>query len=251
MGNLTRYNAPVYSSALESEKKTGALGGKAVEPGREADARRTMNFSRHVLWSDDPGHSYYELSHGAGEARSDMDEANLDEADLQGELERMHAASFGWALWCCGHRREDAEEVLQTAYLKVLDGRARFDGRSSLRTWFLGVVRRTAGEGYRRQWLRRQLFDRWLASEPSAPCAPDPERVASESESSRNLLRAVAGLAARQRQVLHLVFYQDLTVEEASRVMNISLGTARTHFDRGKRRLREILAEQEVHDVRR
>jgi len=49
--------------------------------------------------------------------------------------------------------------------------------------------------------------------------------------------------------VLHLVFYQELTIEEASRVMNVSLGTARTHFDRGKRRLREILVEREAHHV--
>jgi RNA polymerase sigma-70 factor (ECF subfamily) len=58
------------------------------------------------------------------------------------------------------------------------------------------------------------------------------------------VLEAVAKLSTKQRQVLHLVFYQDLTVEEASRVMEINLGTARTHFDRGKRRLREILAGQ-------
>lgn len=135
---------------------------------------------------------------------------------------------------------------MQSTYLKVLDGAAIFDGRSSLRTWLFGVIRRTAAEQQRRQWMRRQLFDRWLASEPYTPSAPSPEGMACESERNRNLLRAVAGLSTRQRQVLHLVFYQDLTIEEASRVMNISLGTARTHFDRGKRRLREILAGQDA-----
>jgi RNA polymerase sigma-70 factor (ECF subfamily) len=175
----------------------------------------------------------------------------MRESDLQGELERMHAASFGWALWCCGHRREEAEEVLQTTYLKVLAGTARFDGRSSLRTWLFGVIRRTAAERRRRQWLRVQLFERWQVREPIAAPAASPEAAASQSESSRHVLQAVAGLSARQRQLLHLVFYQDLTVEEASRVMNISVGTARTHFDRGKRRLREILVRQEGSHVRR
>jgi RNA polymerase sigma-70 factor (ECF subfamily) len=175
----------------------------------------------------------------------------MDRNSLQVELERMHAASFGWALGCCGHRRDEAEEVLQSAYLKVLDGTARFDERSSLRTWFFGVIRRTASDQQRRQWIRRQLFDRWLVSEPEKRSTPGPEALACESESNRNLLRALAKLSARQRQLLHLVFYQDLTIEEASRIMNISLGTARTHFDRGKRRLREILAEQEAHLVRR
>ena len=173
----------------------------------------------------------------------------MDRNDLHGELERLHAASFGWALWCCGHRREEAEEVLQTTYLKVLDGTATFDERSSLRTWFFGVIRRTAAEQQRRQWIRRQLFDRWLIREPYQPAAPGPEALACETESNRNLLRALAELSTRQRQLLHLVFYQDLTIEEASRIMNISLGTARTHFDRGKRRLREILVGQEAPHV--
>jgi RNA polymerase sigma-70 factor (ECF subfamily) len=175
----------------------------------------------------------------------------MDETNLQGELEQLHAASFGWALWCCGHRRDEAEDVLQTTYLKVLDRKLTFEGRSSLRTWLFGVIRRTAAEQYRRQWLRRQLFDRWLVNERSTPSAADPEALASDSESNRNLLRAVSELSTRQRQVLHLVFYQDLTVEEASLVMNVSLGTARTHFDRGKRRLRQILSQQEVYHGRR
>jgi RNA polymerase sigma-70 factor (ECF subfamily) len=89
------------------------------------------------------------------------------------------------------------------------------------------------------------LFDQWLVTEPPAPMAADPEALAGEAESSRNLLGALAELPVRQRQVLHLVFYQDLTIEEASRVLNISLGTARTHFERGKRRLREILSREE------
>jgi RNA polymerase sigma factor (sigma-70 family) len=169
----------------------------------------------------------------------------MKETDFQGELERLHSASFGWALWCCDHRREEAEEVLQTAYLKVMEGSARFDGNSSLRTWFFGVIRRTAWEQRRRRWLRDQLLGRWFSREPAPAPAPDSEAAASGSESSRDLRQALAELPTRQREVLHLVFYQDLTVEEASRVLKISLGTARTHFARGKAQLRERLSQQE------
>ena len=51
----------------------------------------------------------------------------LDDAALRAELERHHVESFGWALHCCGRRRDDAENVLQLAYLKVLSGRAVFE----------------------------------------------------------------------------------------------------------------------------
>src|SRR6266487_259810 len=58
---------------------------------------------------------------------------------------------------CCGWDRTAAEDVLQASYLKLLDGRARFEGRSSFRTFVLGVIARTAREGRRRSALRRWL----------------------------------------------------------------------------------------------
>jgi RNA polymerase sigma-70 factor (ECF subfamily) len=169
----------------------------------------------------------------------------MKQTDFQGELERLRPASFGWALWCCDYRQEEAEEVLQTAYLKVMEGTASFDGNSSLQTWFFAVIRRTAWAQRRRRWLRDQILGRWLTHQPTPAPAPDPEALARGSESSRALRQALAGLPARQREVLHLVFYQDLTVQEASRILRVSLGTARTHFERGKARLRQILAQQE------
>lgn len=165
--------------------------------------------------------------------------------DLKRALEEIHPAAFGWALRCCGARRDEAEEVLQMTYLKVLDGTARFDGRSSLKTWLFTVIRRTAGERRRRDWLRGRALTRWLAGRPEPTPVPDPESVARESEASRSLRAALATFPRRQRDLLHLVFYQDLTVEEAARVLGVSVGTARTHFDRGKKALRRVLGKED------
>jgi RNA polymerase sigma factor (sigma-70 family) len=163
-----------------------------------------------------------------------------DEAAQQ--LEALHPACFGWALACCRWDREEAEEVLQTTYLKVLDGRARFDRRSSLRTWLFAVVHRTAAERRRGRWLRRLAAARWLDRRPQPPPAPTPEACAGASEAAGALRRALGELPARQREVVHLVFYQDLTVEAAAQVLGISAGSARTHYHRAKARLRRALA---------
>jgi len=164
--------------------------------------------------------------------------------ELETELERLHRASFGWALWCVAGDRWEAEDVLQTSYLKVLDGRARFDGRASLKTWLFGVIRRTAVEHRWRSWRTRL----WISQYPErGAIQPDPApdasaRLVAQEEAAR-LRDVLRGLPVRQREVLHLVFYQELSISEAADVLGVALGTARVHYERGKRRLRALLGD--------
>jgi RNA polymerase sigma-70 factor (ECF subfamily) len=166
--------------------------------------------------------------------------------DLRAELERLHAASVAWARHCCRNRPLEAEELLQEVYIRVLEGRARFDGRSTLKTWLFGVIRFTAREQARRRWLRAALLERWQQGDLDREPSPDPERLLRTSERNAQLRGAVAKLSRRQQEVLHLVFYQDLTVEECAGLLGISVGSARTHFERGKQRLRTDLAAGEA-----
>ena len=172
----------------------------------------------------------------------------MSNRDMQRELEAIHPSCFGWALACCGWNRDEAEEVLQTSYLKALDGRASFDGLSSLRTWFFGVVRRTAAERRRRSLTSALGLGRWLLRKPEPGPEPTPESLSRDAEERRRLRRLLDDLTPRQRDLLHLVFYQELTIEEAAGVLDVTVGTARTHYERGKARLRGLLMGAEKDD---
>jgi RNA polymerase sigma-70 factor (ECF subfamily) len=167
----------------------------------------------------------------------------MDRTELERSLERLHGESWGWALACCGRDRELAEEALQTAYLRILSGQARFDNRSALRTWVFGVIRLSALEETRRRRLIRarepgddELSD--LAADP----APGSDVLAEQAQLRESLVDALGTLSERQREVLDLVFYHDMTIEEAAGVMGISVGSARTHYSRGKKALAALLA---------
>ncbi|MBX3258598.1 MAG: RNA polymerase sigma factor [Labilithrix sp.] len=168
-----------------------------------------------------------------------------DARTTERELAALHPASFGWALACCRRDHGLAEEVLQDAYCKVLDGRARFDRRSSLKTWLFGVIRMTAREHRRWSVLRvlRGARSDAPAELPDARRAPDSEAAARQR--AERLSRALARLAERQREVLHLVFYEDLSIAEAAEVMGVALGTARQHYERGKHALSALIREEE------
>ncbi len=166
------------------------------------------------------------------------------------QLTVFHDQSWGWALHCCRQHEDEAREVLQEAYGKVARRPDGFAGTSSLRTWFFGVIRLTALEECRR-WVRwRRMGD---TADLELRASNDPSQRLVQEEEVQLFQAMLDELPQRQREVLHLVFYQDLTVEQAAAVMQVSLGTARQHYHRGKQALRRLLATAkgaEHHDSR-
>ena len=171
----------------------------------------------------------------------------MDLAELKVELEKLHSASFGWALSCCGRDRSEAEEVLQTVYLKILEGKARFRGEASLKTWLFAVIRNTAISEHRRSLLQglRLTADR-EATTGQVSVYEAPTEGFERFETQSQFQNALKSLPARQREALHLVFYEDLSLREAAEVMRVSIGSARQHYERGKKRLRETLGQTDI-----
>ena len=161
-----------------------------------------------------------------------MDASQIKPEELEARLSQIHEESFGWALSCCGWNEADAADVLQSTYRKVVSGQARFGRRSSFRTWLFGVIRQTAREHHRRarshrereRGLKREIVGRGEAVE-------HPDDPSERSETRRILVEAMDHLPARQKEVLNLVFYQDLRIREAAEVMEVSLGSARVHYE--------------------
>ncbi|MCF8038430.1 MAG: sigma-70 family RNA polymerase sigma factor [Desulfohalobiaceae bacterium] len=160
---------------------------------------------------------------------------------LQYKLKDYHQASYGWAVACCKFDHDKGQDVLQAAYLKILEGRAKFDGFSSFKTWLFSVIKNTAREQLRKERIR-SLLQAAIRVQPAE--YPDLEEEQNRNIEVYRLKVALSGLSKRQQEVLHLVFYQDLTIQEAGHVLGISTGAAARHYERGKAGLRIRLTEE-------
>ena len=149
-----------------------------------------------------------------------------------------------------------AEEVVQDTWLAVLRGLARFEERSSLRTWLFSILvnrARTTGE---RETRSVPVADAGPVVDaarfgPSGAWAEPPEHWIEEAENRidaaklAELLRAgLDVLPARQREVVLLRDVEGLSGAEVCEVLAISEANQRVLLHRGRSRLRQVLESE-------
>jgi RNA polymerase sigma factor (sigma-70 family) len=120
-----------------------------------------------------------------------------------------------------------AEEVLQETMLAIWNGAGSFKGEAKVSTWILGIARHQAFN-----LLRREDRGDRLPEEPREIRDPAPE-----IERSVAVGAALDALPIAQRDVLHLVYYENLTLREAADVLGIPEGTAKSRMYHARRTL--------------
>ncbi len=165
--------------------------------------------------------------------------------ELQRKLADLHNDSYAWAIRCCAGDRYMAEEVLQDSYLKVLRKIKAFRAQASFKTWLFAIIRYTAIDHVKAK-AKRKIVQVEDSSASIFQIYPPTASTAELEQLQPIFQKALDELSPQQRQILHLVFYQACSIKEAAEVMDIQLGTARTHYERGKSRLRQLLDKQEL-----
>lgn len=138
-----------------------------------------------------------------------------------------------------------AEDLLQTALAKSWPAydRVRRHGGS-----FEAYVRRALVTTYATWWRRKWRGETPMAEPPSAVAADETETLAQR----RDVMAALATLSPRQRAVVVLRYFDDLTEAETAQHLGCSIGTVKAHHARAIRSLRgsPLLAATEPEDAR-
>ena len=147
---------------------------------------------------------------------------------------------------------QSAEDVVQEAWLGMLSGLARFEGRSSLRTWMFTILvnrARTRGAREARTLPRSPLEDgaeeparTWFSAATPSQWDITPESAVLSKEILLQLDQAVSALPPRQRQVVTMREMSGMTAGEVCAALGISAANQRVLLHRARAALRTALA---------
>ncbi len=154
-----------------------------------------------------------------------------DQTDsFQAFFEDNHADLFG-ALYLITRNRHEAEEIMQDAFLKVLERRERVGSLADP----VGYLYRTAMNLFRKRWRgASRVLKRTIA------LGPRDEEI-SQIETRVDVVRAVGSLSPRRRAAIVLTDLLGFDSEEAGRMLGIAPGTVRMHASRGRAALTSML----------
>lgn len=162
------------------------------------------------------------------------------------EIYRTHAEMvYNLALRLSGDP-DRALDLSQEVFLRVHRHLPKFRGRSSLKTW----IYRVTVNHCRSRLRRRRPPTRPLAAEDEclavlADPGRDPEERALADDAGRRLAAALAQLPLRLREAVVLRDLEGLAYDEIARVLGVRIGTVRSRIARGRRRLREVVLEED------
>ena len=152
----------------------------------------------------------------------------------------------------CGNP-DDAAELTQDTFVKVIESIDRFEGRSSFYTWAFRIAvnltlnhcRRSVRLGIRSLDAQRsegneqktQLLRQFLTDDSS----PDPAKVAQNRELCEMAVKALMKLDDAQRTVVVLRDIEGMNYAQIAKVLGIELGTVRSRLSRARSNLRDIM----------
>ena len=156
---------------------------------------------------------------------------------MQALFARHRTSVYRWLLRFVSNETL-AEDLLSEVFLGVSRQAARFECRSSVSTWLLSIARHKALSA-RRHRTEAELDEKIEAT--IADPAHDPELALQENDRSELVRRALMRLSIEHREVIHLVYYHEKSVDEVAHILDIPPATVKTRMFYARKKLAELV----------
>ena len=161
------------------------------------------------------------------EVKEQIVKLTVDEAFLRYK-DRVFSAAFN----VC-QNWSDADDVVQSTFLKYHNLDLAFESEEHLKAWLLRVATNHSRDLTKSFWQRNRVpWEDYMNDLPFE-----------EPEDSR-LFEAVMKLPDKYRVVIHLFYYEDYSITEIAQILNRREGTVKSQLNRGRKLLKTMLMEE-------
>jgi len=161
-----------------------------------------------------------------------------DEAAWEDLLRAHQEPAFRLAYLFLGDP-DQAEDVVQEAFIRAFHALPRFDLTRPFRPWLLSITANLARNQLRSAGRYLATLRRFWQAEPAQ--TPHPEALAAQNWEADTLWKAVRRLEFADQQVIYYRYFLNLPVEETAAALNIAEGTVKSRLHRAVTRLRQVI----------
>lgn len=133
-----------------------------------------------------------------------------------------------------------ADDILVQTYTVVWQAAGRFRGTSRLTTWIIGIARNTAFKEFRARRTEEPFDESYRGADNASQHHPE------QRDRNKTMKRALTTLSAKHREILELVFYQDLNYPEIAELLGIPVNTVKTRVFHAKKTFKNALLAEGI-----
>lgn len=151
---------------------------------------------------------------------------------IEGLMKEYQTNLFVTAFNICKNA-EDAKDVVQDTFIAYMTSNQKFNDEGHIRAWLFHVAINKAKDFNKSFWKRNRM-----------PLEDYMETLPFETKEDSSLFEAVLNLPEKYRVVIHLFYYEDMSIKEISGVMRISESNVKVRLSRGRKFLKNVLMEE-------
>ncbi|MFV0343966.1 MAG: sigma-70 family RNA polymerase sigma factor [Anaerocolumna sp.] len=129
-----------------------------------------------------------------------------------------------------------AEDIFQEVFLKVSQKIDTFAGESSIKTWIMRITINTSKDYLKSAWKRRVTT--FTEFQENTLAADDKYHSIEQAQDNKMIREAVMGLPDKYKDVVLCIYFHDMTINEAAKILKIAEGTAKSRLSRAKEKLK-------------
>ncbi len=148
--------------------------------------------------------------------------------------------------------RSDADDIHQEVFVRYITRKPDFESEEHEKAWFIRVTTNLCKNWWKTAWRRRVIsMSEYEAGEIRQKQGGQRQsgrwsentQSALEREKETNLIDVVKILPQKYRLVIHLFYYEEMSIEEIGKALDLKASTVRTQLTRARRILSELLKE--------